>query len=40
MPELPIIKIERPEQHIKVQINALSADLKSKVKNHNFIFKR
>jgi len=32
MQELPITKLERPNQHIKVQINALSADLKNKVK--------
>jgi hypothetical protein len=32
MQELPITKLERPDQHIKVQINSLSADLKNKVK--------
>lgn len=32
MPELPITKLERPNQHIKVQINSLSTDLKNKVK--------
>jgi hypothetical protein len=32
MPELPITKLERPEQHIKVQINSISTELKNKVK--------
>jgi|688.fasta_scaffold233344_3 hypothetical protein len=32
MQELPITKLERPNQHIKVQINSLSTDLKNKVK--------
>ena len=38
MQELPITKLERPNQHIKVQINALSADLKNKVKTGLTIF--
>jgi hypothetical protein len=32
MSELPLPKLERPDQHIKVQINSLSTDLKNKVK--------
>jgi len=32
MQELSITKLERPNQHIKVQINAISTELKDKVK--------
>jgi hypothetical protein len=32
MPELPIIRLERPNQHIKVQVNSVSTELKNKVK--------
>jgi hypothetical protein len=32
MSELPITKLERPEQHIKVQVNSISTELKNKVK--------
>ena len=31
MQELPILKLERPEQHIKVQVNSISTELKNKV---------
>jgi hypothetical protein len=32
MQELPLTKLERPNQHIKAQINSISTDLKNKVK--------
>jgi hypothetical protein len=32
MSELPITKLERPDQHIKVQVNSISTELKNKVK--------
>jgi hypothetical protein len=32
MSELPIIRLERPNQHIKVQVNSISTELKTKVK--------
>jgi hypothetical protein len=32
MQELPILKLERPDQHIKVEVNEINAELKNKVK--------
>jgi hypothetical protein len=32
MSQLPLPKLERPNQHIKTQINSLSTELKNKVK--------
>jgi hypothetical protein len=32
MQELPILKLERPDKKIKVQVNPISTELKTKVK--------